>query len=317
MYSKIDVERALCQAIERERSLDSAGIIFAHGRDMSVLRQPMSLADPYIYCNSDYDIRLPVPNPPIGTRWRTQWTPANSRFDVPYNPTKDGDPEITHDFVNLVLDLVVLGIGVSVVLMTGGIGAIGVWEGVQLGASGLLAVNDGARTISDVVDHGEVGRFEDSSKRYGGYFEVANGAALGIQFIDGGALVDAARDMRTVKLSDVEISKLAKIFTPIKDWGDMKDALKESKLTVSDAIKGEIGPGQRVKLGKLLNLGGRKTKIIAIRKLIALKIANDFGASLISIGQSSFGGTISQIFDVIPNFKFSLLFINSNMASKN
>ncbi len=315
MPYRAEIETALCAAVEKESALDAAGLIFAHGGVANILRYPAEASEPYIYCTAGPDIRTAAPDPPLSTQWRTPWTPSDSRFDVPYDPSmaeKAGPPGATHDLINFGLDLVVLGIGIGVVVMTGGVGALGVWAGVQILSGGALALNDGARSVSDFANGGAIGRFEDESPHYKAYFTDATAAAIVVQFLDGDGFVDMFRATSVTKVSLQSSTKLFNLFSPLKDWQQAKDALGASKLGLSDALRGEIGPGQRVRLGKLLNAGGRKAKILTIRRVLALKIANDFGASLITIGQASFGGPISDLYESISNFQFSLLFQNNN-----
>lgn len=313
MPYRADIESALCSAIEKEPPLDDAGIIFAHDGDAQILRHPATASDPYIYCSAGPDIRTAAPDPPLSTQWRTPWTPSNSRFDVPYDPStaeKKGTPETSHDMINFGLDLVVLGLGIGVVVMTGGVGALGVWAGVQMLAGGVMAANDGARSVSDFADHGALGRFEDDSPRYKNAFAGVTDAALVVQFVDGEGLVDVGRGFNISNMT-ADMKRLLKVFAPVSDWRKANEALSLSKLNLGDALKGDIGPGQRVKLGKLLGVGGRKAKISTIRQILALKVANDFGASLITVGQASFGGPISNLYNDLNNFQFSLIFLNN------
>ncbi|MDD2877794.1 MAG: hypothetical protein PHT60_12675 [Acidiphilium sp.] len=314
MPCRAEIEIALWTAVENEPSLDAAGLVFANNGVANILRYPAEPSDPYIYCSAGPDIRTAAPDPPLSTEWRAPWPPSYSRFDVPHDLStaeKKASPETTHDLVNFGLDLVVLGLGIGVVVMTGGVGALGVWAGVQLVAGGALAINDSARTVSDFIDHGAIGHFEDNDPQYKSYFKDMTDAAIIVQFLDGDGLVEASRGFDISKITAADMkSRLFKVFAPLSDWGKASDALGKSKLGLGDALKGDIGPGQRVRLGTLLDVGGRKAKIEAIRKILALRIANDFGASLITIGQASFGGPISDIYEYISNFQFSLLFFN-------
>lgn len=317
MPYRAEIEAALCAAVEKESALDAAGLIFAHGGVANILRYPAEASEPYIYCTSGPDIRTAAPDPPLSTQWRTPWTPSDSRFDVPYDPSmaeKAGPPGATHDLINFGLDLVVLGIGIGVVVMTGGVGALGVWAGVQILSGGALALNDGARSVSDFANGGAIGRFEDDDPQYKSYFKGMTDLAIFVQFLDGDGSIEAVRGFDISSITFADMRRFSKVFAPINDWGKASDALGKSKLGLGDALRGDIGPGQRVKLGTLLDVGGRKAKIATIRKILALKIANDFGASLITIGQASFGGPISDLYEYISNFQFNLLFFNDKDA---
>jgi len=166
IYSLEDVKSALCVTLERERSLNGTGLIFVYDDNAHVLRYPSSIFEPYIYCTTGSDIRTATPTQPSNLRWRMPWTPSDSRFDVPYNPStsgRAGSPETTHDVANFGIDVIVLCVGVTITVMTGGIGAAGAWGALQIGSGVLLSANDGIRTVSDFVNHGAIGQFEDHS----------------------------------------------------------------------------------------------------------------------------------------------------------
>lgn len=214
--------------------------------------------------------------------------------------------------INFGLDLVVLGLGVGIVVMTGGVGAVGVVAGIQLATGGLLAINDGARAVSDFADHGAIGHFEDNDPRFSPYFKAATIAAIGVQLVDGDGLADYLRSYGPTAVATTERARLFDIFSPAREWRETKAALGESNISLKDALRGDIGPGQRVRLGKMLEVGGRKAKISTIRRILALKVANDFGASLLTLGQAFVGGPMDGAFDAVSNFQFSLLFVNDN-----
>lgn len=305
LHYRAIVGQSLCDVVERDPALRDAGVILADHGEGEILRHPAKPDDPYIYCSAGPSVALAAPRNPVDLEWRA----PPSRKPRPAHPTAKPSekPDTLHDAINLGLDIAVLGIGVALIAATGG-AAIGVWAGVQLAAGGIVAANDAARLTSDYANGGRLGRTEDASNLY----SEASIVALGVQVVDGEGLLKLGQKPQLLLKSP----GISAMFSASRDFADARAALQEANSGFGEALRGNIGPGQRVRLGKLLDLGGRRVKIQTIRAALALKIANDFGSTLITLGQASWGGPLDGLRHAFPAFQLSLLFTDDSGTSK-
>ncbi len=272
----------LCQAVDGQPQTRGLGIIFSAGGVNTVLRDPAGGQDAYLVVEAAPGRTPPGPVLPGGV-WRravgTQPTPTPG-------PAPADGPDTTHDAVNLGVDLIVLGVGVLAVMATGGAAApIEIAVASQLVVGAAVTANDAVRVGSDFSGH-RVAQREDASAAY---HWVATGVFFYQVIGPEGALKGA-----------VDVVKADR-------------AIGEAGLGWRDALAGEVGPGQRVKLGYALDLGGRSARVAAIRTALALKLANNIGAALLSLGLAGWGGPLA---DIVHALHFSLLALTPGAADR-
>lgn len=329
------VGQALCSAIDNEPDTRNLGVIAMSHGVADVIRKPLAPDEPYLICSAGPNVHTAAPQspgmlywraPPVGPagndlakimHWKSSTKPAPDLAKIMGWRQSDAplSAETKSDLASMAFDVVVLGIGIALVAATGGVGAVGVWGVVQLATGALVVGNDAARVHSDIHDHGWLDNQEDNpNSKYSGFYKGVAVGALVVQFADGKAVAELGKSaiagFRGAGKSSISALDVAKIVAPWKDYMEASKGLSDSKLGIGDALSGKIGPGQRVKLGKLFDIGGRKAKINSIRTLLALKLANDFGASTISLGLATYDGPLNELYTDVAGFQFSLLFPN-------
>ncbi|MCF3948502.1 hypothetical protein AiwAL_14135 [Acidiphilium sp. AL] len=335
MHERVVVGLTLCSVIDRDRAMRNLGVIMTSHGVGEVIRKPMTPDEPYLICSAGPDIHTAAPGNPGLIHWRVppsgsgsgdlaktmQWQ-ATSRpapdLATTMNWKKTGtslSPETRDDLISFGLDVVVLGIGVALVIATGGVGALGAWGLVQLATGAAVVTNDALRVNSDINDHGLLDYQEDNPKaKYSSLYKDVAAGAFAVQFVDGkwaaNLMKMSIKSLKETGKLSLNIPEIFKIIAPWRDFNETSGTLSEANISIMDSLSGKIGPGQRVKLGKLLDVGGRKAKISAIRAALALKIANDFGASALSLGLSSYNGPLNGLYTDVPAFQFSLMFPN-------
>ncbi|MGC8477764.1 MAG: hypothetical protein ACP5NP_15550 [Acetobacteraceae bacterium] len=263
----------LCQAVDGQPQTRGLGIIFSAGGVNTVLRDPEGGQDVYLFVEAAAGRAAPVRALRSGV-WRRAVGP---RPKPAPEPAPADAPDTAHDAFNLGVDVLVLGLGVLAVVVTGGAAApIEIAAVSQLVVGAAVTANDAARVGSDVTGH-HLAQREDASAAY----HWVSMSVFAYQVIGPEGAVSGAMDV-------VRADR----------------AIGEAGLGWRDALAGEVGPGQRVKLGYALDLGGRSARVAAIRTALALKLANNIGAALLSLGLAGWGGPLA---DIVHALHFSLL----------
>ena len=248
--------RVLGQAVDRDPQTRHLGIVFCYRGVNTVLRHPHNGQSAYL-----------VIEPTVERTPPASWTVAYGGW-VCHAPPPRPEPhaELTHDAINLGIDLVVLGLGIAVLALSGGTAApVELAVASQCAVQAALAGNDAARVYSDAYDHGALSYAEDHSPGY----KVAMGAVFIYQFAAPGGI--------------------------FRDVSETNAVLGDAKLGWREALTEGIGPGQRVKLGYALKLAGRSTTVRDIRIALGAKLANNILSGTLSVAQSAWGGPLADL----------------------
>lgn len=250
--------RVLGQAVDRDPQTRHLGIVFCYRGVNTVLRHPHNGKSAYL-----------VIEPTVERTPPASWTVAHGNW-VSHAPKPPPPPEhhgeLTHDAINLGIDVLVLGIGIAALALSAGAAApIELAVASQFAVGAVVAGNDAARVYSDRYDHGSLSYAEDHSTGY----HVAMGAVFIYQFVAPGGI--------------------------LRDVSETNAVLGDAKLGWREALTEGIGPGQRVKLGYALNLAGRATTVREIRIALGAKLANNILSGTLSVAQSAWDGPLADL----------------------
>ena len=240
---------ALGRVVDQEAETRGLGVIFSCQGINTVLRHPSGGSDGYLVIEQTIQRVPPAP-------WTVTCGPWVATAPKP-PPKPVEQASVWQDVSGLGLQLISLGIGIAGLLGGTALDATGegavagvplqIWSWSQVVVSTGLFVNEAARVWSDIWDNGSLSRAEGRSYTY----EIVKDTALAYQlFAPAGWFGLGGKVMKA---------------------GALDEAVGEANVSWWQALRGEIGPGARVKLGYALKVGDRAATKDAISSFLLTK----------------------------------------------